>query len=263
MNGEYRLRLIVNDAEISSVADEVLINVTGSAANGVPTADAGVDQSVTVGDTVLLDGAGSSDPDNDPLTYNWTIEIRPLGSNAVIDVPSSENPKFTPDVEGSYDVQLVVNDGLENSNPDSMTVTAAPGGSGICTNTLTLVTSLPFAPNMGEIATNIQIDAQGVDTLSAIAALATADEDVYRASIPDGNELHLAEFVIYGSNWQEISRSHDNPINRNVNPSFVVRNITDDIYYKLDVNFSGTGNLEVQIDTLIGCRCGSSAGDCP
>jgi len=263
LNGEYRLRLTVNDRELSSVADEVLINVTGAAANSAPTADAGVDQSVTVGDTVLLDGGGSSDPDDDSLTYNWTIEIRPLGSNAVIDVPSSENPKFTPDVEGSYDVQLIVNDGLENSNPDSMTVTAAPGGSGICTNTLTLVTSLPFAPNMGEIATNIQIDAQGVDTLSAIAALATADEDVYRASIPDGNELHLAEFVIYGSNWQEISRSHDNPISRNVTPSFVVRNITDDIYYKLDVDFTGTNSLEVQIDTLSGCRCGSNAGDCP
>ena len=262
-NGEYRLRLAVNDRVLSSVADEVLITVTGAAANSAPVANAGNDQSVTVGDTVLLVGGGSSDPDNDPLTYNWTIEIRPLGSNAVIDVPSSENPKFTPDVEGSYHVQLIVNDGLENSNPDSMTVTAAPGESGICTNPLTLVTSLPFAPNIGEMATNIQIDAEGVDTLSAVTAFATVDEDVYRASIPDGNELHLAEFVIYGSNWQEISRSHDNPISRNVTPSFVVRNITDDIYYKLDINFSGTGSLEVQIDSLFGCRCGNSAASCP
>ena len=253
----------MNDRELSNVADEVLINVTGAAENGVPTADAGVDQSVTVGDTVLLDGGSSSDPDNDPLTYNWTIEIRPLGSSAAIGDPGSETTNFVPDVEGSYTVQLIVNDGQVNSNPGTMTVTAAAGGGVLCANPLTLMTGLPFAPNMGEIATNIQIDAQGDDTLSAIAALTTVDENVYRASIPDGNELHLADFVIYGSNWEEISRSHENPISRNVTPSFVVRSIANDNYYKLDVNFSGTGDLEVQIDTLIGCRCGSSAGDCP
>ncbi|RKZ90853.1 MAG: hypothetical protein DRQ40_10535, partial [Gammaproteobacteria bacterium] len=263
LNGEYRLRLTVNDRELSSVADEVLITVTGNAANSAPTADAGIDQSVTVGDAVFLDGGGSSDPDNDTLIYNWTIEIRPLGSSAAIGDPSFETPKFVPDVEGSYEVQLIVNDGQENSNPDTMTVTAAAGGGVLCANSLTLMTTLPFAPNIGEMATNIQIDAEGVDTLSAVTAFATVAEDVYRASIPDGNELHLADFVIYGSNWEEISRSHENPISRNVTPSFVVRSIANDIYYKLDVNFSGTGDLQVQIDTLIGCRCGSSAGDCP
>ncbi|MCW8934920.1 MAG: PKD domain-containing protein [Gammaproteobacteria bacterium] len=260
-NGEYRLRLTVNDRELSSVADEVLINVSGSGVNGVPIADAGVDQSVTVGDTVLLDGGGSSDPDNDPLSYNWTIEIRPSGSSAAIGDPSSETPSFVADVEGSYQVQLIVNDGLVNSAPDSMTVTAAVAG--VCANPLTLMTSLPFAPGLGEIATNIQVDAQGVDTLSAIAALTTVDENVYRASIPDGSNLNQAEFTVYGSNWEEISRSHTNPISDSESPSFVVRNIADDIYYKLDVDFTGTGMQEVQIDALSGCRCGSNAEDCP
>jgi len=261
LNGEYQLRLTVNERELSRVADEVLINVTGSAANGVPTADAGVDQSVTVGDTVLLDEGSSSDPDNDPLSYNWTVEIRPLGSSAAIDVPSSETPSFVADAEGSYEVQLIVNDGLVNSAPDSMTVTAATAGE--WANPLTLMTRLPFAPNTGEMATNIQIDAQGVDTLSAITALATVVEDVYRANIPDGNNLDQAEFIVYGSNWEEISRTHANPISDSASPSFVVRSIADDMYYKLDVNFTGTNFLEVQIDALSGCRCGSNAGDCP
>lgn len=261
LNGEYQLRLTVNDRELSSVVDEVLINVTGSAANGVPTADAGVDQSVTVGDTVLLDGAGSSDPDNDPLSYNWTIEIRPLGSSAAIGDPSSETPSFVADVEGSYDVQLIVNDGLVNSASNTMKVTAAVAGA--CANPLTLITGLPFAPGTGEMATNIQVDAQGVDTLSAITALATVDEDVYRASIPDANNLDQAAFVIYGSNWEEISRTHPNPISDSDSPSFIVRNIADDMYFKLDIDFSGTNMLEVQIDGLSGCSCGSAAGGCP
>ena len=261
LNGEYRLRLTVNDGELSSVVDEVLITATGGAVNSAPTADAGSNQSVTVGDTVLLNAGGSSDPDNDPITYNWSIQIQPLGSSAAVDDPSSETPSFVADVEGSYEVQLIVNDGLVNSAPDSMTVTAAVAGA--CANPLTLMTGLPFVPNMGEIATNIQVDAQGVDTLSAIAALTTVDENVYRASIPDANNLDQAAFIVYGSNWEEISRTHTNPISDTASPSFVVRNIADDIYYKLDVDFTGTNNLEVQIDTLSGCRCGSNAGDCP
>ena len=261
LNGEYRLRLTVNDRALSSVADEVLINVTGGTANSAPTADAGVDQSVTVGDAVLLNGGGSSDPDNNPLSYSWTIENRPLGSSAAIGDPSSETPSFVADAEGSYEVQLIVNDGLVNSAPDTMIVTAATAGA--CANPLTLMTGLPFAPNMGEIATNIQVDAQGVDTLSAISALTTVDENVYRASIPDANNLDQAAFIVYGSNWEEISRTHTNPISDTASPSFVVRNIADDIYYKLDVDFTGTNMLEVQIDALSGCRCGSNAGDCP
>ena len=258
MNGEYRLRLTVNDRELSSVADEVLITVTGSAANSAPTADAGVDQSVTVGDTVSLDGAGSSDPDSDTLIYNWTIEVLPSGSSAAIGDPSSETPSFVADAEGSYEVQLIVNDGLVNSNPDTMTVTA-----GACANPLTLMTSLPFAPGV-EMATNIQIDAEGIDTLSVITADAPpVDADVYQARIPDPSNPDQADFIVYGSNWEEISRTHANPISDSDSPSFVVRNIVDDIYYKINVDFTGTSNQEVQIDALSGCRCGSNAGDCP
>ena len=262
MNGEYRLRLTVNDRELSSVADEVLITVTGSAANSAPTAEAGADQSVTVGDTVLLDGGGSSDPDSDPLTYTWSIQTQPSGSSAAIGDPSSETPSFVADVEGSYDVQLIVNDGLVNSNPDTMTVTAAVAGA--CANPLTLMTTLPFAPNVGEMATNIQIDAEGIDTLSVITADAPpVDADVYQARIPDPSNPDQAAFIVYGSNWEEISRTHANPISDSASPSFVVRNIADDMYYKLDVDFTGTNNLEVRIDALSGCRCGSNAGDCP
>ena len=255
--GRYEVQLIVYDGLVNSNPDTMIVTVT---TNTAPIADAGADQSVSVGDTVFLDGGGSSDPDNDPLTYSWTIEISPSGSSAAIGDPSSDTPSFVTDVEGSYDVQLIVNDGLLNSNPDTMTVTAATAGA--CANPLALMTSLPFAPIV-EMAMNIQIDAEGADTLSAITAFATVDEDVYTASIPDGSNLDQAEFIVYGSNWQEISRTHANPISDSASPSFVVRNIADNMYYKLDVDFTGTNNLNVQIDALIGCRCGNDAADCP
>ena len=66
-----RFRLTVNDGtEDSRVPDEVVITI--EADNDPPTARAGSDQSVGEGDLVMLDGSGSSDPeDNQTLTYTW------------------------------------------------------------------------------------------------------------------------------------------------------------------------------------------------
>ncbi len=39
--------------------------------NQSPTANAGADQTTDVGQRVTLDGLGSTDPDDDPLTFSW------------------------------------------------------------------------------------------------------------------------------------------------------------------------------------------------
>ena len=53
--------------------------------NLAPVAVAGEDQTVPVNSLAILDGTGSTDPDNNyPLTYAWEITYKPDGSNAVL-----------------------------------------------------------------------------------------------------------------------------------------------------------------------------------
>lgn len=127
MDGTYVVELIVNDGTTAS--SPATVTITASTANSAPTANAGPNQSVSAGTIVTLNGSGSSDPDNDALTYNWTLVSRPTGSTATLPNPADTEQVFiTPDVAGDYVVQLVVNDGTVNSAADRVTITATAAG---------------------------------------------------------------------------------------------------------------------------------------
>ena len=116
--GTYALQLIVNDGTVNSVPDAVTISTENSA----PLSSAGADQAVLVNDRVQLDGSGSSDADGDTLTFAWAIVSKPGGSSAVLSDTEAVRPTFTVDVAGTYAVQLIVNDGTDNSAPDTLTI---------------------------------------------------------------------------------------------------------------------------------------------
>ena len=99
--------------------------ITIASANAAPVAAAGADHAVLVGETVTLDGTGSSDADGDPLTFAWTLDSKPAGSQTALSDPSVSRPTFVPDVPGDYVVSLTVGDGRAMSAPDSATVTAS------------------------------------------------------------------------------------------------------------------------------------------
>lgn len=124
LKGQYVIELVVNNGSTDSAPDTVVITVP----NQVPTADAGPNQNVNAGSLVNLDGTGSSDPENDPLTYSWQLISLPGGSSATLNDPTSATPSFTADLPGQYVAQLVVNDGTTNSSPDNVTITASGGG---------------------------------------------------------------------------------------------------------------------------------------
>jgi len=50
-----------------------------------------------------------------PITYNWSIVSKPATSNISLSNVSIAKPTFTPDVDGTYVLQLIVNDGLIDS----------------------------------------------------------------------------------------------------------------------------------------------------
>ena len=116
--GTYVVQLIVNDGTVDSATDTVTISTT----NSEPVADAGADQAASFGDTVTLNGSGSSDVDNDPLTYSWSLTSVPAGSLAALSDATLVNPTFDIDVSGDYVVQLIANDGTLNSAPDTVTI---------------------------------------------------------------------------------------------------------------------------------------------
>lgn len=118
--GTYRIRLVVTDSNgLASPADEVVI----SSNNLAPTANAGPDQIVALFSTVQLNGAGSTDPENDALGYAWSMS-RPAGSAAVLNGTTTATPNFQPDVPGAYTFTLSVSDFLGAGTPASVVVTA-------------------------------------------------------------------------------------------------------------------------------------------
>lgn len=91
--------------------------------NSAPVAEAGLMQTfVEPFSTVTLDGSGSSDADNDPLTYAWSQTVGPA---VTLSSSTSVSPTFTAPATLSgttLTFQLVVNDGTVNSSPDTVDI---------------------------------------------------------------------------------------------------------------------------------------------
>lgn len=119
--GVYVAGLVVNDGKLPSESAVVLVQVSDQ--NAAPVARTGPAQNVEKGSQVTLDGSGSSDENNDRLTYKWQLISVPAGSAAVLSDDASPRPVFTADVAGVYVASLAVGDGLLFSAPSSVSVT--------------------------------------------------------------------------------------------------------------------------------------------
>ena len=115
-------QLVVNNGTLSSAPSSVTITVTPG--NQPPVASAGAAQTVATGATVTLDGSGSSDPNNNSLTYQWT---QTGGPAVTLSDPTAVKPTFTaPATAATLTFQLVVNNGTLSSAPSSVGITVTP-----------------------------------------------------------------------------------------------------------------------------------------
>ena len=95
-----------------------------SAANQAPMAEAGMNQSVSRGSLVRLDGTGSTDPESQTLAYAWTQETG--GPRVTLNDATAAQPTFTsPTVSEltTLTFALTVDDGIHISPPDTVEVT--------------------------------------------------------------------------------------------------------------------------------------------
>lgn len=95
--------------------------------NLAPVADASASPSSgEVDQTIELDGSASSDPDDQPLNYDWVLVDSPPGSSIFLEQSSTELPWFIPDQPGDYVFELTVKDNFL-SDTDQVSVSVGGG----------------------------------------------------------------------------------------------------------------------------------------
>lgn len=127
--GNYNIGLkvldngVLNDLDGDGQVDEneklsdtrwTTVNIT---TNRAPIAEAGGPYTVDEGNTIQLDGSGSSDPDGNPITYAWDLD-----NDGLYDDSTQMMPLFSGVDDGTYTVGLRVSDG-DLTGTDTATVT--------------------------------------------------------------------------------------------------------------------------------------------
>jgi hypothetical protein len=173
--GQYIAQLIVSNGFLNSQPSTVTI----STSSNPPVANPGPNQNVGVGALVTLNGGGSSDSDGQPLTYSWSFLSIPAQSTAMLSGANTVTPSFIADVPGLYVVQLIVNDGVSNSIPATVTITA--NGIVLTPNPLNLTTSAGTLT--ATLATPAGSNGQLINVASSNTNVATVPSSI---TIPPG-----------------------------------------------------------------------------
>ncbi len=121
--GNYNLQLNVSTDTISRETMQFNWGISVIVSNQQPVADAGEDQTISSSALVKLNGFDSYDPEGENLTYRWIAPEEIVLSNSEIVNPTFkfENPDITGEVE--FRIQLIVNDGICNSEPNEIVIT--------------------------------------------------------------------------------------------------------------------------------------------
>jgi hypothetical protein len=154
--------LTVTDNGGLQATDASIVNITY--VNLPPTANAGLDQTVNEGVTVILNGSNSSDPDGSIASYQWT---QSSGTSVTLSNTSVVNPTFvSPAVGGggaSLMFTLTVTDGFGQIARDTCIVNVSRG-------------NLPPAANAGPDQTvneGVTVTLNGSNSIDPDGSIAT------------------------------------------------------------------------------------------
>ena len=172
----YVFELTTSDPSGATATDTVRIVAP---ANQQPNPDAGPDQTVQGGSTVTLDGSGTTDPEGDPISYDWA---QSGGPTVTLNNPNSVSPTFVaPAATNSPQVlefTLVPGDGVPNP----------PNG---VTSVDTVSITIPAAPVNGTPTANAGPD-------RTVLGGQTVNFDFSQSSDPEGDPLTYSFVQISG-----------------------------------------------------------------
>lgn len=130
--GAYVFSLVVNDGQVDSQADVVVITV--NPLNQRPVAVAGMTTPSTslgalqlgIGTLANFTAVGSVDPEGQPLTYRWRLTTAPLGNTESLTGADTLTPSLRMNALGTYVLTLLVNDGEDDSLPATIAINVLP-----------------------------------------------------------------------------------------------------------------------------------------
>lgn len=200
-DGEHTITLLVTDDGGFTDVDTVTIRITAPSSNQLPIAVAGADRIVPdsdgrAGETVMLDGSQSSDPDGQIVSYQWLVgESTVIASGVTAEVQLPDGPQ---------EITLRVTDNDGGVATDSFTVTVASA-----------------APAVGPIA-NAGADRTIADTDSLPGESVTLDGSA--SSDADG-EIVSYEWILNG---QTLATGATPTVRLDDGESFITLIVTDD-----------------------------------
>jgi len=160
VEGIYVFALQVQDpAGERSNTEHVIYRVKSTL--DLPFADAGPGVSGLEGSSLCLNGSESYDPNGLELAYQWLIVSTPPGSIlTVADLETTGSECcVVPDAPGTIAIRLVVNNGLENSEPDFAFIGAASTNEGpTAIAEITSAASCDYIRLSGENSTDAEAD---------------------------------------------------------------------------------------------------------
>jgi hypothetical protein len=145
------------------------------AVNGVGVSSSAGSVQALLGATIELSGSSSSSSTSTISSYVWTLTSQPAGSKATIATPSAVSASITPDLDGSYSIELKVTD--------------ANGMSGTQSVTISVTGSIPVATVVASVqfnGTSTTKPTQVIDVGTLVALDASA------SSVPAGDPVTIS-----------------------------------------------------------------------